>query len=74
LSPHLDSELDWYGVDLERDLAALVAEATSVRFDGSDLMPGEVGAGSFWKGMTDWVSGSVDLETALAEIDASWPR
>jgi alpha-glucoside transport system substrate-binding protein len=74
LSPHLDSELDWYGVELERDLAALVAEATSVRFDGSDLMPGEVGAGSFWKGMTDWVSGSVDLETALAEIDASWPR
>ena len=26
---------------------------TSFRFDGSDLMPGEVGAGSFWKGMTD---------------------
>jgi alpha-glucoside transport system substrate-binding protein len=23
--------------------------------------------------MTDWVSGTVDLDTALAEIDAAWP-
>jgi alpha-glucoside transport system substrate-binding protein len=37
-------------------------------------MPGEVGAGSFWTGMTDWASGAVDLETALQEIDASWPK
>ncbi len=36
-------------------------------------MPGEVGAGSFWKGMTDWVSGSADLDTVLSEIDVSWP-
>jgi alpha-glucoside transport system substrate-binding protein len=37
-------------------------------------MPGEVGAGSFWKGMTDYISGSVDLDTALQEIDESWPE
>ena len=70
----MPSEVNWYGDDVERGVAALVAEATSVRFDGSDLMPGEVGAGSFWKGMTDYVSGATDLDTALAEIDASWPR
>jgi alpha-glucoside transport system substrate-binding protein len=74
LAPHKDVDLDWYGDDIERGIAALVAEATSVRFDGSDLMPGEVGAGSFWKGMTDYVSGAADLDTALAEIDASWPE
>jgi alpha-glucoside transport system substrate-binding protein len=73
LSPHNDAELDWYGSEVERGIAALVADATSVRFDGSDLMPGAVGAGSFWKGMTDWISGTVDLDTALAEIDAAWP-
>lgn len=73
LSPHNDAPLDWYGNELERNIAALVSEATAVRFDGSDLMPGAVGAGSFWKGMTDWVSGTVDLDTALAEIDAAWP-
>jgi alpha-glucoside transport system substrate-binding protein len=73
LSPHNDASLDWYGSDIERGIAALVADATSVRFDGSDLMPGVVGAGSFWRGMTDWVSGTTDLETALEEIDAAWP-
>jgi len=73
LSPHNDAQLEWYGSDLEREIAALAAGATSVRFDGSDLQPGAVGAGSFWKGMTDWISGTIDLDTALAEIDASWP-
>jgi alpha-glucoside transport system substrate-binding protein len=73
LSPHEDAQLAWYGDDVERGIAALVQEATAFRFDASDLMPGEVGSGSFWKGMTDWVSGTVDLETALQEIDASWP-
>jgi len=38
------------------------------------LMPGEVGAGTFWKGMTDYVSGSADLDTVLKEIDDSWPK
>ena len=59
---------------MDRGIAELrCRSATSFRFDGSDLMPGEVGAGSFWKGMTDYVSGAADLGTALAEIDASWP-
>jgi len=74
LSPHNDAQLDWYGDDIERGIAALVKEATSVRFDGSDLMPGEVGAGSFWKGMTDYFSGAADMDTVLKEIDASWPK
>jgi alpha-glucoside transport system substrate-binding protein len=74
LAAHLTATPDLYGVDLERGIAALVSQATSFRFDGSDLMPGEVGAGSFWTGMTDYVSGLSDLDTALSEIDASWPE
>jgi alpha-glucoside transport system substrate-binding protein len=74
LSPHEDTNLDWYGDDVERGIAELVREATSVRFDGSDLMPGEVGAGSFWTGMTDYFSGAADMDTVLKEIDASWPE
>jgi len=73
LSPHKDASLDWYGDNIERGIAALVAEANSVRFDGSDLMPGEVGAGSFWKGMTDFFAGVADMDTVMDEIDASWP-
>jgi alpha-glucoside transport system substrate-binding protein len=74
LAAHQTATPDMYGVDLERGIATLVSEATSFRFDGSDLMPGEVGAGSFWTGMTDYVSGAADLDTVLKEIDASWPK
>ena len=74
LAAHQTATPDMYGVDLERGIAALVQQATAFRFDGSDLMPGEVGAGSFWTGMTDYVSGAADLDTVLAEIDASWPK
>lgn len=74
LATHKTATPEMYGVALERGIAGLVNQATSFRFDASDLMPGEVGAGSFWKGMTDWVSGAADLDTVLAEIDASWPQ
>lgn len=46
----------------------------TTRFDASDLMPSEVGAGSFWTGMTKWLDGGADIETVLAEIEASWPN
>ncbi len=74
ISPHQDSSLDWYTNDVDRGVAEIILNADSVRFDGSDLMPGAVGAGSFWKSMTDYISGTVDLDTAMAEIDASWPK
>ena len=44
------------------------------RFDGSDLMPSAVGAGTFWKGMTDWVSLNKSSADVAAAIDASWPK
>jgi alpha-glucoside transport system substrate-binding protein len=74
ISPHYDSSLDWYTNDVDRGVAEIILNADSVRFDASDLMPGEVGAGSFWKGMTDWVSGAADLDTVMKEIDAGWPK
>jgi len=68
-----DAKPEMYAVPLDAAIAKVLADATTFRFDGSDLMPGEVGSGSFWKGMTDWVSGAADLDTVLKEIDASWP-
>ncbi|SCG44295.1 ABC transporter substrate-binding protein [Micromonospora halophytica] len=44
---------------------------TVFRFDGSDLMPAAVGAGTFWKGMTEWVNGK-DTKTVLDGIEGSW--
>ena len=49
----------------------ILLDATTFRFDGSDLMPGGVGAGSFWTGMVDYAGGAsaVDVATAIQE---SW--
>jgi len=74
ISPHKDSSLDWYSNVVDRKVAEVIQNATSVRFDGSDLMPGAVGAGSFWTNMTGYVAGSMTLDEALAAIDASWPE
>ncbi len=41
------------------------------RFDGSDQMPGAVGAGSFWTEMTSWITGQSTKET-LDNIESSW--
>ncbi|UDY24624.1 ABC transporter substrate-binding protein [Nocardioides sp. Kera G14] len=42
------------------------------RFDASDLMPGDVGSGSFWKQMVNWITGQ-DTQKTLDEIEKSWP-
>lgn len=50
--------------------AQLLANASAFRFDGSDMMPAAVGAGTFWSGVLDYVSG-IPLDTVLANIEAS---
>jgi len=73
ISPHTDFDDSLYANDLVRSYAKVAKESTGFLFDGSDQMPGEVGAGTFWKDMTAWISGQEDLDTALKNIDASWP-
>jgi alpha-glucoside transport system substrate-binding protein len=72
ISPHKDTPLDAYTNSVDRGIAEIIINADSARFDGSDLMPGAVGAGTFWKGMTDYISGTVDLDKALQEIQNGW--
>ena len=74
LATQKDAKLEWYGNEVERRVAEIAQQATALRFDGSDQMPGAVGSGSFWKGITDYVAGTVDLPTAMKEIDAAWPK
>lgn len=53
--------------------AEILADPDAViRFDGSDLMPGEVGAGTFWTGIVNWLTGS-STEEVTDQIEASWP-
>lgn len=72
LSPHNDADVSAYGSDIERQIAEILANADRTGFDGSDLMPGAVGAGTFWQGMTNWVSGTSDLDQALETAQQGW--
>jgi len=64
---------DWY-VYPNNQLSVMVAEATTLGFDASDLMPAEVGVGSFWSGMVDWVAANGEgTEEIFQSIEDSWP-
>lgn len=51
----------------------ILQNATTFRFDGSDVMPAEVGAGSFWREMTAWVAEDKSNQDVLDAIEATWP-
>ncbi|MCU1508840.1 MAG: sugar transporter substrate-binding protein [Glaciihabitans sp.] len=57
---------------LQQSIKILQDPKTTFRFDASDLMPGVVGSGSFWKGMVDWINGT-STDDVLSTIDKSWP-
>jgi len=57
---------------LKAAIEILQADTTTFRFDASDLMPGAVGSGTFFKGMVDWVNGT-DTDSVLQQIESGWP-
>ncbi len=58
---------------LEASMLDVLATGEIVRFDASDLMPADVGSGTFWSEGTSFINGDIDAATATANIDASWP-
>ena len=71
LTPHKGVNGATYLNDSLRKQGEILVNATTFRFDGSDLMPGGVGAGTFWTGMVDYTGGK-DAAVVAAEIQASW--
>src|SRR5210317_1160285 len=77
LSAHTGFDTTQYSKDINRVLGDIIADALAAdafRFDASDIMPPEVGQGSFWKEMMNLaVEGPGYIDTALENIDTSWP-
>ncbi len=73
ISPNRSVPTDWYGNYVDQAQAEILQGATTLRFDASDLMPAEVGAGTFWSGMVDWVSGA-ETADVFQQIEESWPE
>ncbi|QKC80559.1 ABC transporter substrate-binding protein [Mesorhizobium sp. NZP2077] len=71
VTPFKGANKDAYGSEALKKQGEILVGATTVRFDGSDLMPGKIGAGSFWTGMIDLVGGKSAQDVAT-DIQKSW--
>ena len=66
LRDHMHEALTIYGL-------AMGYDASVIRYDASDLMPKEVGSGTFWTEMVKWISGD-SSQTTADSIEKSWPQ
>ena len=73
LSPNRDHDTSLYSSSFDQGLAEILVSANPFRFDASDLMPGEVGAGEFWRSGTDYVSGSKTAQEFADDTEGAWP-
>ncbi len=73
LFPRKDFDTSKISDPVGRGFADLLKGADVFRFDGSDLMPGAVGAGSFWTEATKWITGGSD-DDFLNNVEKSWPK
>lgn len=71
LTPYKDANLDAYANDSLKKQGQILLGATTFRFDGSDLMPGKIGAGAFWTGMVDY-SGGKSAQEVGDNIQKTW--
>jgi alpha-glucoside transport system substrate-binding protein len=71
LTPLKSANPDAYANDALKKQGEILLNATTFRFDGSDLMPGKIGAGAFWTGMVDYAGGRPAADVAAA-IQTEW--
>ncbi|WP_347310131.1 ABC transporter substrate-binding protein [Defluviimonas sp. SAOS-178_SWC] len=71
LTPFKAVNVDAYANSALRKQGEILLGATTFRFDGSDLMPGKIGAGAFWTGMVDYAGGK-ETGAVAAAIQAEW--
>jgi alpha-glucoside transport system substrate-binding protein len=71
VTPHKGVNKDVYANASLRKQGEILSNASTFRFDGSDLMPGKIGAGAFWTGMVDFVGGKSAADTG-AGIQKAW--
>ncbi|SHH13621.1 ABC transporter substrate-binding protein [Marivita hallyeonensis] len=71
LTPLKGVDSSKFSTDAAAKMNDILLNATTFRFDGSDLMPGGVGAGTFWTGMVDYAGGA-DAGEVASQIQDSW--
>ncbi len=71
LTPYKGVNVDAYANEQMKRQGEILTTATSFGFDGSDLMPGKIGAGAFWTGMIDFVGGK-SADQVASDIQKAW--
>ncbi|MNE36120.1 hypothetical protein D3C80_1299200 [compost metagenome] len=71
LTPYKGVNVETYANEQMKRQGEILTTATSFGFDGSDLMPGKIGAGAFWTGMIDFVGGK-SADQVAADIQKAW--
>jgi alpha-glucoside transport system substrate-binding protein len=71
LTPFKKANPDAYSDAPTKKMGEILTNATTFRFDGSDLMPGKIGAGAFWTGMVDYTGGK-SAEDVATGIQKAW--
>ncbi len=71
MTPHTGASPEAYQNPTQRALGEILTNATTFRFDASDLMPGEIGTAAFWTGMVDYQTGA-SAEDAAASVQNRW--
>jgi alpha-glucoside transport system substrate-binding protein len=71
VTPYKAANVETYGTEALKKQGEILAGATTFRFDGSDLMPGKIGAGALWTGMVDLVGGKAPADVA-ADVQKAW--
>jgi alpha-glucoside transport system substrate-binding protein len=71
LTPMKGVNPDAYADLTLKKMGGILLGADTFRFDGSDLMPGAIGAGVFWTGMVDYTAGK-DAATVATDIQKTW--
>ena len=71
LTPHTGVNTELYANDTLKGMGEILLDATSFRFDASDLMPSEIGAGAFWTGMVEYMR-TGDAMAEAQSIQDAW--
>jgi alpha-glucoside transport system substrate-binding protein len=71
LTPYEGVNLELFADPTLRQMNEILLNASTFRFDASDIMPSEIGAGAFWTGMVDYTTGE-DADSVAQSIQDRW--
>jgi alpha-glucoside transport system substrate-binding protein len=71
ISARTSVDVETYYTATDRRFAELLIDGREIRFDASDQLPPEIGAGLLWNEITAWIAGTSSLDQFVTSIDTA---